>query len=75
MQKSRQGTKADHSENLVHDLGTFTATKVNLIWFLTLILKLKVSFFYMVKGTRSVIPLRYQAPLIGMRPYPGTLGT
>ena len=29
MQTSRQGTKAYHNENLVFDLETFTANKVN----------------------------------------------
>ena len=33
MQTSCQGTKAYHSENVTYDLGTFTANKVNSIWF------------------------------------------
>ena len=33
MQKSRQGTKAYHCENLVYDLGISIANKVNFIQF------------------------------------------
>ena len=68
MQTSRQGTNAFRSENLVYDLGTFTAKKVNSIWILTLILELNASTFQQVKGACSVIPYK---GAYGVRPYQG----
>ena len=71
MQTSCQGTKAYHSENVTFDLGTFTANKVNSIWFLTLILGLDVLTFQSVSGACSLIQLegawslKWSAPLSG----------
>ena len=54
----------------MYNLGTFTANKVNFIWFFTLILGLDALIFRPVKGASSVIPfkgtctLRYVATLI-----------
>ena len=60
---------AHHSENVVYDLGTYTANIVNFTWFLKLILGLDASTFRRVKGACSVISfkgtctLKWDAPL------------
>ena len=66
MQTSGQGTKAYHSENLVYEIGTFTANKVHFTWFLTLVLRVYASTFQRVKGACSI---KVHTPLHEERPY------
>ena len=74
MQTSRQETKAYRSENLVYDLGIFTAKKVNFVWLFTLNLRLHALTFHWVKGACNVIPFKGVCALKCSAPLPGGIG-
>ena len=60
-------TKADHSENLVYYLGTFTANKVNSTG-------VDASTFRRVKGACSVIPFKSACTLVRGAPLSVVIG-